>query len=296
MRPTNHFCMLYSMTGFGKVLCVINNTNFSVEIKSLNSKQIEINLRNANFLRDLELELRKLLQQKLLRGKIDVSISEEINDKQSILNLDNIEQLYRELIDFGQNKNIPLGDIFPTVLKLSEQNKRDSFTIEDENKEAILETLETGIDALIEFRKKEGLELEQDIVSRIKWIQKLRTNIVPFENNRIVKIRERIENELTQLKNTTIDSNRLEQEIIFYAEKLDITEEHTRLQSHCTYFLEIVENNTIEKGKKLGFIAQEIGREINTIGSKANDADIQKLVVQMKDELEKIKEQLNNIL
>lgn len=284
------------MTGFGKVLCVINNTNFSVEIKSLNSKQIEINLRNANFLRDLELELRKLLQQKLLRGKIDVSISEEINDKQSILNLDNIEQLYRELIDFGQNKNIPLGDIFPTVLKLSEQNKRDSFTIEDENKEAILETLETGIDALIEFRKKEGLELEQDIVSRIKWIQKLRTNIVPFENNRIVKIRERIENELTQLKNITIDSNRLEQEIIFYAEKLDITEEHTRLQSHCTYFLEIVENNTIEKGKKLGFIAQEIGREINTIGSKANDADIQKLVVQMKDELEKIKEQLNNIL
>ncbi len=288
--------MLYSMTGFGKVLCVINNTNFSVEIKSLNSKQIEINLRNANFLRDLELELRKLLQQKLLRGKIDVSISEEINDKQSILNLDNIEQLYRELIDFGQNKNIPLGDIFPTVLKLSEQNKRDSFTIEDEKKEAILETLETGIDALIEFRKKEGLELEQDIVSRIKWIQKLRTNIVPFENNRIVKIRERIENELTQLKNITIDSNRLEQEIIFYAEKLDITEEHTRLQSHCTYFLEIVENNTIEKGKKLGFIAQEIGREINTIGSKANDADIQKLVVQMKDELEKIKEQLNNIL
>lgn len=288
--------MLYSMTGFGKVLCVINNTNFSVEIKSLNSKQIEINLRNANFLRDLELELRKLLQQKLLRGKIDVSISEEINDKQSILNLDNIEQLYRELIDFGQNKNIPLGDIFPTVLKLSEQNKRDSFTIEDEKKEAILETLETGIDALIEFRKKEGLELEQDIVSRIKWIQKLRTNIVPFENNRIAKIRERIENELTQLKNITIDSNRLEQEIIFYAEKLDITEEHTRLQSHCTYFLEIVENNTIEKGKKLGFIAQEIGREINTIGSKANDADIQKLVVQMKDELEKIKEQLNNIL
>ncbi|MCB9074544.1 MAG: YicC family protein [Chitinophagales bacterium] len=284
------------MTGFGKVLCVINNTNFSVEIKSLNSKQIEINLRNANFLRDLELELRKLLQQKLLRGKIDVSISEEINDKQSILNLDNIEQLYRELIDFGQNKNIPLGDIFPTVLKLSEQNKRDSFTIEDEKKEAILETLETGIDALIEFRKKEGLELEQDIVSRIKWIQKLRTNIVPFENNRIAKIRERIENELTQLKNITIDSNRLEQEIIFYAEKLDITEEHTRLQSHCTYFLEIVENNTIEKGKKLGFIAQEIGREINTIGSKANDADIQKLVVQMKDELEKIKEQLNNIL
>ena len=288
--------MLYSMTGFGKVLCVINNTNFSVEIKSLNSKQIEINLRNANFLRDLELELRKLLQQKLLRGKIDVSISEEINDKQSILNLDNIEQLYRELIDFGQVKNIPLGDIFPTVLKLSEQNKRDSFTIEDEKKEAILETLETGIDALIEFRKKEGLELEQDIVSRIKWIQKLRTNIVPFENNRIAKIRERIESELVQLKNTTIDSNRLEQEIIFYAEKLDITEEHTRLQSHCTYFLEIVENDTIEKGKKLGFIAQEIGREINTIGSKANDADIQKLVVQMKDELEKIKEQLNNIL
>lgn len=288
--------MLYSMTGFGKVLCVINNTNFSVEIKSLNSKQIEINLRNANFLRDLELELRKLLQQKLLRGKIDVSISEEINDKQSILNLDNIEQLYRELIDFGQDKNIPLGDIFSTVLKLSEQNKRDSFTIEDEKKETILETLETGIDALIEFRKKEGLELEQDIVSRIKLIQKLRTNIVPFENNRITKIRERIENELTQLKNTTIDSNRLEQEIIFYAEKLDITEEHTRLQSHCTYFLEIVENDTIEKGKKLGFIAQEIGREINTIGSKANDADIQKLVVQMKDELEKIKEQLNNIL
>lgn len=288
--------MLYSMTGFGKVLCVIHNTNFSVEIKSLNSKQIEINLRNANLLRDIELEFRKLLQQKLLRGKIDVSISEEVNDMQGLLNLDNIEQLYRELIDFGQVKNIPLGDIFPTVLKLSEQNKRESFTIEDEEKETVLETLEIGIDALIEFRKKEGLEMEQDIVSRIKLIQKLRTNIVPFENNRIAKIRERIESELVQLKNTTIDSNRLEQEIIFYAEKLDITEEHTRLQSHCTYFLEIVENDTIEKGKKLGFIAQEIGREINTIGSKANDADIQKLVVQMKDELEKIKEQLNNIL
>jgi len=242
------------------------------------------------------LELRKLIQQKLIRGKVDVSISEEISEQNATFNYDNIEKLYNEITAFGNAKNIHLGDIFPVILKLSEQNRRESIVIEAEEKEQILRMTEKAIDLLIEFRKTEGFLLEQDIVSRINTIQDLRKAIIPFENNRITKIRERIENELAQLKNVLTDENRLEQEIIYYAEKLDITEEHIRLQSHCNYFLEIVQNNDIEKGKKLGFIAQEIGREINTIGSKANDADIQKVVVQMKDELEKIKEQLNNIL
>jgi uncharacterized protein (TIGR00255 family) len=284
------------MTGFGKVLCTIKHSTFSFEIKSLNSKQIEINLKNANLLKDIEMDLRRQIQQKLIRGKIDVTISEEISENSQLLNFDYLEKLYNEIVAFGKNKNINTGDVFPTVLKLNEYNKNHNLHIEEAERAKILDVMNKGLDALVDFRKKEGAVLEQDIADRVALIQQLQTEITPFEQNRISKIRERIEIELAQLKNIEVDRNRLEQEIIYYLEKLDITEENIRLQAHCAYFMEVIHNNQIEKGKKLAFIAQEIGREINTIGSKANDAAIQKIVVQMKDELEKIKEQLNNIL
>lgn len=288
--------MLYSMTGYGKTQYVHNDIHYTFEIKSLNSKQIDINLKNASILKDIEFDIRKKLQQQLIRGKVDVLINEVVAENESSINLNLLEKMYNEIIAFGVEKQINVGDIFPILLKMSDNNKKEQILLSEEEKINALNIFDDAIIALIKFRQQEGVVLEQDIVERINTIQNLQNHLPVLEKNRLEKIREKIVSELNQLNGIAIDSNRLEQELIYYIEKLDITEENTRLSAHCTYFLEIVANDLIEKGKKLGFIAQEIGREINTIGSKANDAEIQKIVVQMKDELEKIKEQLNNIL
>jgi uncharacterized protein (TIGR00255 family) len=287
--------MLYSMTGFGKATCNINNQNYNIEIKTLNSKQLDINLKNANTLKDIEIDIRKTISNNIIRGKVDIQFTEEKADKNAVLNFDAIEKIYQSIVEFSSKKNIPIGDVFPSILRMSDVIKTEQFEITETDKLNILAAFDQAILALNLFRKNEGSVLEIDILQRIEIIQNLQEELSIFEPLRTVKIKEKLHAELSQLS-ISIDQNRLEQELIFYIEKLDITEEKIRLQAHCNYFLEICNNTEIEKGKKLGFVVQEIGREINTIGSKANDANMQKIVVQMKDELEKIKEQLNNIV
>lgn len=287
--------MLYSMTGYCKSSCSINNQNYTLEIKTLNSKQLDIYLKNATVLKDIEIELRKILTQQIIRGKVEIFLNLAKHENNSQLDFNAIKSLYNDVVQFANDNQIQVGDLLPTVIKLSENLKSEFDDISEEDKNTLLQSIENMLSELTAFRAKEGQALEIDILSRINLIRQLLQEIEPFEQNRIQKVREKLTYELQQI-NINVDINRLEQELIFYIEKLDITEEKTRLLTHCNYFTEIVKDNSIEKGKKLGFIAQEIGREINTIGSKANDASMQKIVILMKDELEKIKEQLNNIL
>ena len=283
------------MTGYCKSSCSINNQNYTLEIKTLNSKQLDIYLKNATVLKDIEIELRKILTQQIIRGKVEIFLNLAKHENNSQLDFNAIKSLYNDVVQFANDNQIQVGDLLPTVIKLSENLKSEFDDISEEDKNTLLQSIENMLSELTAFRAKEGQALEIDILSRINLIRQLLQEIEPFEQNRIQKVREKLTYELQQI-NINVDINRLEQELIFYIEKLDITEEKTRLQTHCNYFTEIVKDNSIEKGKKLGFIAQEIGREINTIGSKANDASMQKIVILMKDELEKIKEQLNNIL
>lgn len=287
--------MLYSMTGYCKSSCSINNQNYTLEIKTLNSKQLDIYLKNATVLKDIEIELRKILTQQIIRGKVEIFLNLAKHENNSQLDFNAIKSLYNDVVQFANDNQIQVGDLLPTIIKLSENLKSEFDDISEEDKNTLLQSIESMLSELTAFRAKEGQALEIDILSRINLIRQLLQEIEPFEQNRIQKVREKLTYELQQI-NINVDINRLEQELIFYIEKLDITEEKTRLLTHCNYFTEIVKDNSIEKGKKLGFIAQEIGREINTIGSKANDASMQKIVILMKDELEKIKEQLNNIL
>jgi len=283
------------MTGYCKSSCSINNQNYTLEIKTLNSKQLDIYLKNATVLKDIEIELRKILTQQIIRGKVEIFLNLAKHENNSQLDFNAIKSLYNDVVQFANDNQIQVGDLLPTIIKLSENLKSEFDDISEEDKNTLLQSIENMLSELTAFRAKEGQALEIDILSRINLIRQLLQEIEPFEQNRIQKVREKLTYELQQI-NINVDINRLEQELIFYIEKLDITEEKTRLQTHCNYFTEIVKDNSIEKGKKLGFIAQEIGREINTIGSKANDASMQKIVILMKDELEKIKEQLNNIL
>ncbi|GIV26593.1 MAG: hypothetical protein KatS3mg027_0407 [Bacteroidia bacterium] len=297
--------MLYSMTGYGKVLASNNQMNLNIEIKSLNSKGVDISLKCPIWLKALELDIRNYLQEKLIRGKIDVYFTIEWKDE-IILNQINTHSLKKHYEQFkkvldelnldAENPYI-IATIFREALNLQEkQMDIDDILLNEENKKLIFDTLETCCNKLIDFRKIEGNKLERDILDQIKLIENLKNEIAAKEPIRKQKVRNKI---LTTLKEnfdeSKIDRERFEQEMIYYIEKLDINEELVRLQSHIDYFRTIC-NNGIGMGRKLSFLTQEIGREINTIGSKANDEGIQKLVVEMKDALEKIKEQMNNIL
>ncbi|MCB0508523.1 MAG: YicC family protein [Bacteroidetes bacterium] len=290
--------MLYSMTGYGKSTLTLGNKNYIVEIKSLNSKSLDLNFKAVADLRGKEIDIRKQIGNKLLRGKIDLFFQEDkSNENASILNFNLIEKYYHQLQAFSKEKNIPFQDITSSILRFQDVNKPDVQEFNDSDFSELQISINDAMEKLMEYRKLEGEKLEADILQRINIIQSLKETIIPFEQQRIVKIREKIKQEIsTLISSDNIDNNRLEEELIYYIEKLDINEEKVRLSSHCQYFLEILQESSLEKGKKLGFIVQEIGREINTIGSKANDANIQKIVVQMKDEVEKIKEQLMNIL
>lgn len=287
--------MFYSMTGYGKSTCSIKQQSYTLEIKTLNSKQLDIYLKNNQLLKDIDLDIRKIIAQQAIRGKVEIALYESKTENYKRINYTVLENMYKDLQHFSAEKNIPLGDIFPTILKMYDTLKIDSETLSNEDKQAILTAFDDAFIALNQYRIDEGNALKKDITQRVEIIKNLLHTILPFEENRMQLIRKKINTELEQL-NITADKDRLEQELIYYIEKLDITEEKTRLLLHCQYFIEIVADENLEKGKKLGFVAQEIGREINTIGSKANDANIQKIVVLMKDELEKIKEQLNNVL
>jgi len=290
--------MLLSMTGYGKANLKFGDKTYTIEIKSLNSKSLDLNFKAVAELRSVELEIRKLIAEKLIRGKVDLFFQEEKSQGASAsLNFNLIEHYYKQLKEFSEQKNIPLGDVIPAILRFQDINRTELAELNDEDIKALRIAVQEALKNIIQFRKDEGTQLEKDIVERINTIQKLQSELLPFEKNRVEKLKEKINHDIANhVPEEMIDKNRFEEEMIYYLEKMDITEEKVRLETHCNYFLEIAAENSIEKGKKLGFIAQEIGRETNTIGSKASDANMQKIVVQMKDELEKIKEQLMNVI
>lgn len=292
--------MVKSMTGFGSASNDISGTAVTVEIKSLNSKFLEMALRLPSMYRDKELELRAELSKLIERGKVDVSINigNGNNDlsKKSNINKEIFKAYYEELKQLRDELKISDRLILETVIKLPQVLGNDKTEGDEEQWKAINILLKEAVEKFNSFREQEGKVIEDELVLRIKNILKLLIEAEKFEKGRIENIRERLHKNLAEIKEaTSIDENRFEQELIFYVEKLDITEEKLRLRSHCDYFLESLKSKEAN-GKKLGFITQELGREINTLGSKANDANMQRAVVEMKDELEKLKEQLANVL
>ncbi|MDA9356627.1 YicC family protein [Flavobacteriaceae bacterium] len=285
--------MIQSMTGYGKSTVQLESGNLTIEIKSLNSKNIDLNTRITNSVRPKELLIRKYLSEKLKRGKVEFLLYMESsnNNKTSLLNstLINtyIDQL-REIVDGSPVELLKIAVKMPDTI-ISEQAEEN-----DADWPKIFKEIENATESIIEYRKDEGSVLEKDFIMRIHKIKDLLSENEKIDTTRINHIRTKIKEELEKLK-IDHDSNRFEQELIYYIEKIDITEEKVRLDNHLNYFLSSLENSN-SNGKKLSFIGQEIGREINTIGSKANNSEMQKIVIQMKDELEKIKEQLLNVL
>lgn len=291
--------MIKSMTGFGKTKLETNNKVLNLEIRTLNSKQLDLNIRTPYLYREKELEVRALLGQKLVRGKIELSISIEQSSVASVpeINQELAKAYYKQLNDLTSTLDInSSGELVSVIMKMPDIITSSREELAKEEWGDIVMAIEETINKVIEFRSQEGSRLQGDFIDRINTILDLLSKVEPFEIARVPRIKERIQSNLNSfLDDVSKSKERLEQEIIFYLEKLDITEEKIRLAHHCNYFLEIISSEE-NVGKKLGFISQEIGREINTLGSKANDTDIQKIVVLMKDELEKIKEQLFNIL
>ena len=290
--------MQKSMTGFGKAETAANGKTFTVEIRSLNSKQLDLGLRIPSAYRELENEIRSLVAKRVVRGKVDLSVSVTSAEASNASRID--KALFAEYLK-QMGEALAYADItaeyealIPCVMKMPNVIQTDVAEITENEKQAIMKGVEEAIDKLDAFRKQEGTILINDLLRRVDEIETLRNEIIPFEAQRAEAIRQRIREGIEKL-GVEVDNNRLEQEMIFYIEKLDITEEKVRLENHCKYFREVADNEE-QAGRKLGFIAQEMGREINTTGSKANQHDIQKLVVKMKDELEKIKEQVLNIL
>jgi len=291
--------MIQSMTGYGKAVCELPNKKISIEIKSLNSKQLDLNTRLPNLYREKEIEVRSLLGKQLSRGKVDLSFYVEAatSDKITKINSQVIKNYHGQLKEIADGLGLDSStDFLKVIMPLPDTVKVELAALNEEEWKAIAVTLQDAINDIISFRTREGQALELDIKERIGIISTLLTEVPKFETQRIEKIKTRIRENLEELgQNIKVDENRFEQEIIFYLEKLDVTEEKVRLSNHLEYFMETMESGNAV-GKKLGFITQEIGREINTLGSKANDAELQKIVIRMKDELEKIKEQILNVL
>jgi uncharacterized protein (TIGR00255 family) len=288
-----------SMTGFGKASNEITGKKITVEIRSLNSKQLDLNLRMPYLYKEKELDLRTDIGKQIERGKVDVSIFTESTQETipTTLNKTLAKAYYQELKSLSEELNTGNEDLLSLVVRMPDVLKAERETIELDETEwgEVKKVVNKAIEAFQKFREDEGKTLEKEFTSRIGIIEKLLSDVVKLDDARIANIKNRIKNNLQEVIDAAkIDQNRFEQELIYYIEKLDITEEKLRLKTHLDYFI-----NTMKEpasGRKLGFISQEIGREINTIGSKANDAGMQKMVVQMKDELEKIKEQLLNVL
>ena len=285
--------MIQSMTGYGRSLVQLESGNLTIEIKSLNSKNIDLNTRITNSVKSKELLIRKHLSDKLKRGKIEFLLYKDStnNNKKSLLNSPLINTYIDQLRDIVDGSAVELLKI---AVKMPEAIISEEIEENDSDWPIIYKQIESAIESLIKYRKDEGLVLEKDFIMRIHKIEDLLSSINKIDPKRINHIRSKINLEIEKL-NIDHDNNRFEQELIYYIEKIDITEEQVRLKNHLEYFLSSIKNST-SNGKKLAFIGQEIGREINTIGSKANNSEMQKLVIQMKDELEKIKEQLLNVL
>ena len=290
--------MIQSMTGFGKAEKLAPNKKFSVEIRSLNSKQLDLSIKLPSIYRSLEPEIRTSVTRTLQRGKVEVFVSVESTtvETSAHINKEQFRAYVRQLSDAltFSGMDASFDAIMQSVLRMPDVVSASNETVPEEEHKALLEAVETAVARLDDFRRQEGAILIADLLRRVDKIEHYKEEVVPFEKARTESIKVRIREHLAQLK-AEVDSNRLEQEMIFYLEKLDITEEKVRLTNHCRYFREVAAEEEAP-GRKLGFIAQEMGREINTMGSKANESNIQILVVKMKDELEKIKEQVLNIL
>lgn len=282
-----------SMTGFGKKETQFEDKHISIEVRSLNSKNADINLRTPSYLRELDPEIRKQLAQQMHRGKIDVNLYVEFNGEAAptSINAAVVKAYMKQLEAIGTSTE---SERMALALRLPDTLSSEKETLEEAEKKILFELLDAVIKDIQGFRKDEGAVLGKDLRLRLDLIESHLENTLKLDPERNIKIEEKLRTALEDL-NQEIDANRFEQELIFYLEKFDITEEKVRLQNHLNYFREVMSND-FPNGKKLGFIAQEIGREVNTIGSKANHAELQKIVVQMKDELEKIKEQLLNVL
>ena len=289
--------MIQSMTGYGKAEINLVNRSFTIEVKSLNSKQIETHIKISSIYKDKEITLRNLISEKLQRGKIELSIWTENLElsRNYTLNNELISDYFAQIKKTTEGLNINYKNVLPSLLKMPDVIQKGEEKINENEWNEIQKGIEIAIADLLKFRLDEGKKLELDIQSRIHKLKELLSKIDPFAKARIEKVKKSLHQKIAEIDIKNIDENRFEQEIIYYLEKQDITEEQVRLDSHLNYFKETMSSDS-PNGKKLGFIGQEIGREINTIGSKSSDVDMQKIVVQMKDELEKIKEQLLNIL
>lgn len=288
------------MTGFGKTTVQIGAKKVIIEIKSLNSKQLDLNLRLPSLYKGKEMEIRTMVKEALDRGKVDMSVSFDNmeTDKNVTINKSVVMQYFQQMLELSEYLGIEANrsELLQTVIRFPDTMQVKAEELEEAEWQMLQEGIARALEDINRFRIQEGKALIADINHRIELIQQLADCVPAFEAKRVEIIRQRLQEriqEWTDVKN--VDENRLEQEIIYYLEKLDITEEKVRLANHCKYFLETADKEEAP-GRKLGFIAQEIGREINTMGSKANDHEIQKLVVKMKDELEKIKEQSLNVL
>lgn len=288
------------MTGYGKAVVAYKEKKINVEVKSLNSKSLDLSARIAPLYREKEMEIRRLLAQKLERGKVDFSlwVEKESTVDATPINAALVENYYKQIKEISASTGIPEPeDWFTTLLRLPDVTaKTEVEVLDDEEWEVAQQAINEAIEKLTEFRKQEGAALQKKFTEKIDNIANLLKSIEPFEKSRVPKIREKIIDGLKQIPEVDYDKNRLEQELIYYIEKLDINEEKQRLTNHLKYFHETMKESGHGVGKKLGFIAQEMGREINTTGSKSNQAEMQNIVVKMKDELEQIKEQVLNAL
>lgn len=291
--------MIQSMTGFGKATCEYGNKKIVVEIKSLNSKQLDVSTRISQLYREKDIEIRNELAQKLERGKVEFTLYIDNSNKESatIINQTIIESYYKQIQSASENLGIPMPqNWFEILLRMPDTMKTEMVELDDNEWFEIRRIIDNAIEQLQEFRSQEGKSLAAVFEAKINNIANLLVKIEPFEGERVERIKNKLEENLQSIsEKIDYDKNRLEQELIFYIEKLDVNEEKVRLRNHLNYFLETMR---VEKspGRKLGFIAQEIGREINTLGSKSNHSEMQKIVVLMKDELEQIKEQVLNTL
>jgi len=285
--------MIQSMTGYGKSVLQLPTKKISIEIKSLNSKNLDLNARMPSIYREKELSIRKLIASKLERGKVDFSLYMEITGEETSTQINKtvVNQYIKQL------KNVVDGDeveLLKMAIRLPDAITTEREEMDENEWHVIAEAIDTSIEKILQYRIDEGKSLESEFVDRVENISKLLEAVIEMDPERIEGVRERLHKGVAELKEK-VDENRFEQELVFYIEKFDITEEKVRLKNHLDYFIKAL-NSEDSNGKKLGFISQEMGREINTIGSKSNYAPMQKLVVQMKDELEKIKEQLLNVL
>lgn len=291
--------MLLSMTGFGKSTVQVLNKKITVEIKSLNSKQMDLNTRVPSVYRGCELDLRNIVAKELQRGKSDMTVSVEVTDGEAParLNVKALAAYKRQIMQASDELGIGLPEDWYGILLRFPDTMRTDFDEEvaADEVEALTACTKQAVDMLMQYRRAEGVKLEEFFTVRIRKIAALLEQVAEFENERVAKIRARIEDGLSKISIVEYDKGRLEQEMIFYIEKLDVNEEKQRLTQHLSYFMETLAGEP-GQGKKLGFIAQEMGREINTLGSKSNQADMQRIVVMMKDELEQIKEQVLNVM